>query len=147
MQATLRRSGDYKNYDERQTAEFERGYRDGLYNNSCHNYGNTREYSAGYSRGTEERGRQSSYRGSYSSYDRSGYRPYSSVSDLNGRDTAYAWGQLERRGFQLAGERKMSGDRYQWFYWNESTRQCVDVHTRGQSVESLFETGSYACGR
>jgi hypothetical protein len=135
-----------KNYDERQTADFERGYRDGLYNNSYHNYDNTREYSDGYSKGVEERGRESNYRGSSYSYDRSGYRPYSSFADLNGRDTAYAWGQLERRGFQLAGERKMGGERYQWFYWNGSTRQCVDIHTRGERVESIFEAGSYACG-
>lgn len=136
-----------QNYNEQQTADFERGYRDGLYNNSYHNYGNNREYSDGYSKGVEERGRQSSYRGSNYSYDRSGYRPYSSFADLNGRDTAYAWGQLERRGFQLAGERKMHGDSGQWFYWNGSTRQCVDMHTRGERVESIFEAGSYACGR
>lgn len=136
-----------RNYDAQQTADFERGYRDGLYNNSYHNYGNNRDYSDGYSQGVEERAQQSSYRGNYSNYDRSGYRPYSSFSDLNGRDTAYAWGQLERRGFQLAGERKMRGDSGQWFYWNESTRQCVDIHTRGTQVESIFEAGSYACGR
>lgn len=136
-----------RKYNERQTADFERGYRDGLYNNSYHNYGNNREYSDGYSEGVEERGRQSSYRGSSFSYDRSGYRPYSSFGDLDGRDTAYAWGQLERRGFQLAGERKLSDDGYQWFYWNDSTRQCVDIHTRGTRVESIFEAGSYACKR
>lgn len=136
-----------RNYNEQQTADFERGYRDGLYNNSYHNYGNSRDYSDGYSKGVDERSQQSGYRGNYNSNDRSGYRPYSNFTDLNGRDTAYAWGQLERRGFQLAGERKLRGDSGQWFYWNQSTRQCVDVHTNGSQVQSIFEAGSYACGR
>jgi len=51
-----------RNYDEQQTASFERGYRDGLYNNSFHNYEDSRDYSAGYDKGTEERRQQSSYR-------------------------------------------------------------------------------------
>jgi hypothetical protein len=38
-----------RNYNEQQTADFERGYRDGLYHNSHHNYGESREYSDGYS--------------------------------------------------------------------------------------------------
>jgi hypothetical protein len=138
---------DDKNYDERQTANFERGYRDGLYNNSYHNYDNTREYSDGYSKGVEERSRETSYRGSPHGADRSGYRPYSGFADLKGRDAAYAAGQLEVRGFKLAGDRRVGSDRFQWFYWNGSTRQCVDVHIHSDRVEGIFDTGSYACGR
>jgi hypothetical protein len=132
-----------KNYDERQTADFERGYRDALYNNSYHNYGNSREYSEGYTAGAAERGEQSSYRNG--SYNRGGYQSHVDVSDIRFRDTGYAWGALERKGFKLAGERKLKGDRYQWYYWNQSTRQCVDIRTRSSQVESVLETGAWAC--
>jgi hypothetical protein len=134
---------DDKNHDERQTADFERGYRDGLYNHAYHNHGNAREYSDGFSAGVEDRRGQSSYR-SGSEY-RGGYQAHVSVSDLDSRDTGYAFSQLERRGFKLAGERKRSGDKYQWFYWNASTRQCMDVHTEGQRVRSIREVSDNAC--
>ncbi len=51
-----------RQFDERQTADFERGYRDGLYHNSYHNYSNSSEYNDGYSQGSDERRQQSGYR-------------------------------------------------------------------------------------
>jgi len=51
-----------RSYNEQQTADFERGYRDGLYHNSYNNYGENREYSDGYSQGVDERRQQSGYR-------------------------------------------------------------------------------------
>lgn len=59
---------DDRNYNEQQTADFERGYRDGLYNNSFNNYSNNREYSDGYNKGVDERRNQSSYRYGNASY-------------------------------------------------------------------------------
>jgi hypothetical protein len=53
---------DDNNYNEEQTAEFERGYRDGLYHNGLHNYNNSREYSHGFDKGESERREQSGYR-------------------------------------------------------------------------------------
>lgn len=53
---------DDRNFDERQTADFERGYRDGLYNNSFNSRGAGSEYRDGYNQGVSERGQQSSYR-------------------------------------------------------------------------------------
>ncbi len=53
---------DDRNYNEQQTADFERGYRDGLYNNSFNSRGGSGEYRDGYNRGVSERGQQSSYR-------------------------------------------------------------------------------------
>ncbi|RVU43753.1 hypothetical protein [Rubrivivax rivuli] len=53
---------DDRDYNEQQTADFERGYRDGLYNNSYHSRGSGSEYSDGYNKGVEERRQQSSYR-------------------------------------------------------------------------------------
>ena len=52
---------------------------------------------------------------------------------------------LQRKGFRLAGERRLGSNRYQWFYWNPSTRQCVEIRTRGDDVESLKEAEEYAC--
>jgi hypothetical protein len=136
---------DDKDYNERQTAQFERGFRDGLYNHSYHNYDNTREYSDGYGKGVKQRGHESSYRSDRPHEYRGGYQSHVNVSDLVGRETSNAWGTLERRGFRLAGERKLHDNKYQWFYWNPSTRQCVDVHTRGNEVRSVSETGSHNC--
>lgn len=53
---------DDRNFNEQQTADFERGYRDGLYNNSFNNHGDNGEYNDGYNKGVNERSQQSSYR-------------------------------------------------------------------------------------
>lgn len=53
---------DDRNFDERQTADFERGYRDGLYNNSFGSRGGSNEYREGYNKGVDERSQQSGYR-------------------------------------------------------------------------------------
>jgi hypothetical protein len=44
-----------QNLDQQQTAEFDRGYRDGLYNAPYHNYGRSDGYSRGYEVGVRER--------------------------------------------------------------------------------------------
>lgn len=64
---------DDQNYNERQTADFERGFRDGQYNHPYRNYENSREYSDGYNKGVDERGYQSSYRPEYRDYRGSSY--------------------------------------------------------------------------
>jgi hypothetical protein len=53
---------DDRNFSEQQTADFERGYRDGLYNNSFNSRGGSGEYSDGYNQGVSERSQQSGYR-------------------------------------------------------------------------------------
>lgn len=63
---------DDRDFDERQTAEFERGYRDGLYNNSFNASGSDREYRDGYNKGVAERSSQSGYR--WGSSNNGGYR-------------------------------------------------------------------------
>ena len=59
---------DDRNFDERQTADFERGFRDGQYHHAYSNYNNSREYSDGYNRGMDERNNQSRYRPEYRDY-------------------------------------------------------------------------------
>lgn len=134
---------DDRNYNERETADFERGYRDGLYNHSYHNYDNSRHYSDGFSRGVEQRGHESSYR---SGYDyRGGYRSHVGVSDLRDRDIDDARRTLERRGFREAGDRRQLGGGNQWFFWNNDTRQCVSVSAREHRVQWVNEVGDHSC--
>ena len=63
--ALLHKSHDRedRSYNEQQTADFERGYRDGLYNNSFNSRGSGGEYNDGYNKGMQERSQQSNYRG------------------------------------------------------------------------------------
>jgi len=52
-----------RSFNEQQTADFERGYRDGLYNNSFNSRGGSGEYADGYNKGVAERRQQSGYYG------------------------------------------------------------------------------------
>jgi hypothetical protein len=130
-------------YDEHQTADFERGYRDGLYNHPYHNYGNAREYGQGFSAGVEERRQQSSYR--HGNEYRGGYRAHVSIGDLDNQDAGYARSQLERRGFRRASDRRLGHDKHEWLYWNGSTRQCVKVHARDDRVRSIRDVDDADC--
>jgi hypothetical protein len=115
---------DDKQYNEQQTADFERGYRDGLYHQPYHNYSNTREYSDGYNKGVDERSRQTSYR-PYEGWH-SGYAGYVNLQDLNGARASSADDQLRTRGFAPRGAYK-EGGRSIGMWWNGNTRQCVHV--------------------
>jgi hypothetical protein len=132
-----------RDHDERQSADFERGYRDGMYNHPYHNYDNKREYSDGFSAGVDERRQQSSYR--YGSEYRGGYQSHTSVADLDNKDRDYAIRQLERRGFDRVSERRRDGDRVQYHYWNRSTQQCATVVMRDDRVLSIRETDRGDC--
>lgn len=132
-----------RNYDARQTAQFERGFRDGLYNQPFHNYDNTDEYGKGYTKGVDQRRDETSYRSDYGM--RGGSRPHVNVSDLPNHETSYTWGQLERRGFTLANERTLAGNENQFLYWNSTTTQCVEVISRGTWVSYVGEASPHAC--
>lgn len=107
-----------RSYNEEQTAEFERGYRDGLYNHSYHNYSNSNEYNGGYSKGAEERNQNSRYRNGYgySDYgpnwtrcsDEGGYCNFSGAGVVRfGVDGRF----LTRRGFNgMACDVRTFGD-------------------------------------
>lgn len=132
-----------RSYDERQTADFERGFRDGLYNHPYHNWNNAREYSDGYSQGVEQRRHESGYRSGNTW--RGGYAAHAYVGDLQGRNPEDARSRLQERGFRPVDDRGQGGGRAHWIYWNASTRQCLDIQIRGYAVVSVFETGDRAC--
>jgi hypothetical protein len=136
---------DDRNFNEQQTADFERGYRDGLYNNNYHNYGNNREYSDGYGKGVEERSQNSSYRGG--SYGRGGYQAFTNISDLKGRDAQDARRQLENRGFFQTGERDQGRSRFHYYYWNNRTSQCADLYVKDGRIDGAWDVDDGVCGR
>ena len=125
-------------------AEFERGYRDGLYNQGYHNYNNRPDYSDGYSNGNEKRTAETSYRSNQGHH--SGYAGFVNVNDLVGARAAGAESDLQARGIRNTSGYK-ANDRAYTYWWNGSTRQCVNAAIRDGRVESIQTTGETYCQR
>jgi hypothetical protein len=115
-------------------ADFERGYRDGLYNQGYHNYNNRPDYSNGYNKGSEKRTVETSYRSNQGQH--SGYAGYVNLNDLIGAKGAGADGDLRARGFTQKGGYQQDG-RAISMWWNGSTRQCLNMAVRDGRVERL----------
>lgn len=120
--------------DSKSVAEFDRGYRDGLYNQTYHNFSNKIAYSDGYSAGSHDRYERTSYRPQHGRY--SGYHPYVSLDDLVGASAASADSQLRSRGFRDTGGYKQ-GNKACVTWYNRSTRQCVQALTRDGRIKRL----------
>lgn len=131
-----------RDYDERGTADFERGHRDGLYNQPYHNYSRSDAYSNGYDSGVRERASQTSYRGgnSYSG----GYSAYIEFNDLQGQARNYATGQLSSRGFIQLDNKKTDTGRYMT-YWRAASRQCLILNSQNGYVVSLESVSPRTC--
>jgi hypothetical protein len=125
-----------------EVAEFERGYRDGLYHQSYHNYNNRRDYSDGYQKGQEARASETAYRSNQSHH--SGYSAYVNVNDLVGARAAGAEGDLQARGFRNTSGYKAK-DRAYTYWWNGATRQCLNVAVHDGRVESIDSSGESYC--
>lgn len=128
--------------DQQNTAEYERGYRDGLYNQSYHNYSRSNAYSDGYSRGTEQRGHETSYRSN--NYYGGGYNAHSYVGDLRGQSRATAVSQLMSRGFVVRDNKKTDEGRY-WTFWNQNSEQCVVMTSSNGFVNSIENVSKRTC--
>jgi hypothetical protein len=115
-------------------AEFERGYRDGLYGQGYHNYNNRPDFSDGYSKGSEKRSAETGYRSNQAPH--SGYAGCVNVNDLVGARGASADGELRSRGFTDKGGDQQSG-RAISMWWNARTRQCLNMVLRDGRVERL----------
>jgi len=125
--------------DEKSTAEYERGYRDGLHHERYHNYQNTTAYSDGYNAGQQDRDERTSYRARDGRH--SGYQSYVSLDDLVGARASGADSELRSRGFTDKGGYQQ-GEKSFTTWWNERTRQCVQAVTRDGRIkrfESLSE--------
>lgn len=123
-------------------AEFDRGYRDGLYHQGFHNYNNTQDYNNGYQKGSEKRDAETSYRPS-SGYH-SGTARYVNVNDLIGARGSSADEAMRSRGFVGKGGYQQSG-RAISTWWNASTRQCLNMAVRDGRVESLSPIAENSC--
>jgi hypothetical protein len=133
---------DGQEYDERGTAEFERGHRDGLYSQPYHNYNNNTSYSSGYDSGVRERAGQTSYRGGYS--QSGGYSAYVDVNDLNGKNRKSAISELENRGFTLLDNKVVGDTRYMTF-WREASKQCIVTNSSGGNIYSIESVSARTC--
>jgi hypothetical protein len=128
--------------DQQGTAEYERGYRDGLYNQSYHNYSRSNAYSDGYSKGTEQRGHETSYRSN--NYYGGGYSSHSYIGDLRGQPRASAVSQLMSRGFVVRDNKKTDEGRY-FTFWNQSSEQCVVMTSSNGYVNSIENVSKRTC--
>lgn len=131
-----------KDYDERGTAEFERGHRDGLYGQPYHNYDRSDAYSSGYDSGVRERSSQTSYRGGYS--HSGGYSGYAEFHDLTGQDRKYVISQLASRGFVMR-DNKIAGDTRYMTFWREASRQCLVTNSRDGTIYSIESVSARTC--
>jgi hypothetical protein len=136
---------DDKEYQEPQGyADFERGYRDGLYNHSYENHSRSDAYLDGYRSGVDEREQQSTYRGNANSgnHGGGGYRGGNSgtvdVSDLVGSRAAGVETQLQSRGFRSV-DSFQSGNGKGTVWWNGRTRQCLQMITADGRADSITD--------
>lgn len=123
-------------------AEFERGYRDGLYNQGYHNYNNRPDYSDGYNKGSEKRAAETGYRSNQGHH--SGYSGYVNVNDLVGARGSSADSDLRSRGFVDKGSYQQSG-RAVSIWWNARARQCLNMSVRDGRVDRLESIAENNC--
>ncbi|WP_344706189.1 hypothetical protein [Sphingomonas swuensis] len=134
-----------RHYDDvTRESHYERGYRDGLYHQSYHNYDRSDAYTEGYENGARSRGEETSYRNG--NYYGGGYGSHVSIHDLRGADRGYAVGQLLRRGFIQRDNKKTDDGRYAT-YWREASRQCVIVVSHSGRIDSIESTSEDTCRR
>ncbi len=122
---------DDKDYDERQTNEFDRGYKDGLYNSPYHNYSRSDAYSHGYEKGVDEREANLSHH-----HRRGGYAQVAQFKDLVGAQASSADGSLRSRGFNDVDAFR-SGSTLYTIWYNANTRQCLQMTVANGSVYSM----------
>lgn len=133
---------DDKHHGQKSVAEFDRGYRDGMYHQPYHNYQNTTAYSDGYSSGSREREEQTRYRPHYGGY--SGYRSYVSLDDLVGARASSADSDMRARGFSDTGGYKQGSKSFVTWY-NRNTRQCVNVVTQEGRIKRINSLDEGSC--
>lgn len=126
-----------KNYDTQASLEFDRGYKDGLYNGAYHNYGRSDAYSHGYQQGVDERAANLRHQ-----VGRGGYVQTASYSDLQGARAAGATDELGRRGFRQVDNFTSGNTRY-GIYWRASSRQCVQATIADGRIYDIRDIGQH----
>lgn len=123
-----------KHKTEQQTAEFERGYRDGLYHQPYHDYNRSQSYVDGYNAGQQKREAETAHRSPYAYH--SGQAAYVPLNDLVGARAQNMDDELGRRGFVRKGGWQ-SGNAAYSMWWNGSTRQCIQGVVSDGRIQSL----------
>ncbi len=106
-----------------QDRAYDKGFSDGLYNVSYHNYYSSNvekeAYSNGYTEGVAERSSRTSHHSG-----QGGYQPYVATDHLVGKSTDEAFRSLQSGGFVKQNERTQNGrKRVNWY--NSRTGQCI----------------------
>lgn len=131
---------DEQKYTSQQdVAEFERGYRDGMYHNTYHDYNHAQAYVDGYNAGQQKRSADTTYHSPHGHH--SGNATYVQLNDLVGARASSVDSNMEQRGFRRTGGYKSDGHIYAT-WWNAGSRQCVQLTTdngRLQSISNLVE--------
>jgi len=122
---------DGANYDDQQTATFDRGYKDGLYNAPYHNYGRDDAYARGYQTGVDERNANLSHH-----HNRGGYAQVAEYHDLQGARAAGAMDELSRRGFTQVDNFTSGTARYS-IQWRAQSRQCLQAIIADGKIEDI----------
>lgn len=120
--------------DSNATAEFDRGYRDGLHSKGYHNYDDTTAYSNGYNQGRIERDEETHYHSN--SGHHSGNAPYVKLHDMVGMKASSADSEFRSRGFSDMGGYKQ-GNKSIVTWWNARTRQCVNSITKNGRIKDI----------
>lgn len=128
---------DDRDYDERQTNEFDRGYTDGLHNAPYHNYSRSDAYSHGYEKGVDEREANLRHH-----KRRGGYSQTAQFNDLRGARAAGGMSELERRGFRQVDNFTSGNTRYS-IQWRSQSRQCVQVTIADGRLYDLRDIGQH----
>ena len=122
-----------KHKNEQQTAEFERGYRDGLYHQPYHDYNRSQSYVDGYNAGQQKREAETSYRSPYAVH--TGQAPYVPLNDLVGARARNMDDDMRKRGF-VNKRGWQSGNAAYSIWWNASTRQCIQGMVSDGRIQS-----------
>jgi len=125
---------DEKHYeDTNREGEYERGYRDGLYNSAYHNYSRSDDYAGGYDAGVAQRRRQTSHSTGWG-----GYRPHVNLSDLVGARASSGESEMQSRGFRNVDGFKTGTTSYTIWY-NNRTSQCIQVAIADGRYDSVTD--------
>jgi hypothetical protein len=128
-----------KHNNEQQVAEYERGYRDGLYHQPYHDYSRSQSYVDGYNAGQQKRDEETRYRSPHGHH--SGHAAYVQLNDLIGARASGAEQGLGQRGFVSKGGYQSNNKAY-GMWWNAATRQCVQTivsEGRLQAINAIVE--------
>jgi hypothetical protein len=131
-----------KHNTEQQVAEYDRGYRDGLYHQPYHDYNRSQSYVDGYQAGQERRDAETGYRSPYGYH--SGQGSYVSLNDMIGSSGSGADSVLRKRGFVDKGG-YTSGNSSFSTWWNASTRQCVKLVISDGQVRAVNPINEGSC--